>query len=136
MAAFEILTPMPMNLRYILRSLPVIATALVLGACGNVSMKSVWPFGDDKTPERSRVPANAVEYKCAGGKRFYVRLIEDGASAWVILADREFRLDRQAAGTYGNGKALLDIGGDTATLSDGGTLAFSGCAKPVEAAAK
>lgn len=110
---------------------------LVLGGCGNMSMKSVWPFGDDKTPERSRVPTNSVEYKCAGGKRFYVRQIDDGASAWVILADREFRLDRQAGGsTYGNGKAVLDLGGEAVTLSDGGALAFTGCAKPAENAGK
>lgn len=119
------------------KSLPLACAAVVLGGCGNMSMKSVWPFGDDKSPERSRVPANATEYRCGGNKHFYVRLQDEGASAWVILPEREFRLDRQGSGaSYGNGRTMLDLGGDAATLTDGGSLNFSGCAKPAENAGK
>lgn len=104
--------------------------SISLAGCGGMSMPNLWPFGEDRNLERSRVPANSITYQCAGGKRFYLRYLDNGAAAWVILPEREFRLDRAAgdAGTrYGNGKAELSINGDEATLSDGPTASYSAC---------
>ena len=108
-------------------ALPVVA-ALLLAGCGGMN---VWPFGE-KAVERSRTPANATEYRCAGGKGFYLRMA-DGA-AWVILPERQFRLDPVAgsAGRYGNGRATLTVGTDT-TLADPPAINYSEC-KAVAAA--
>lgn len=98
--------------------------AATLAGCGSVK---VWPFGDDAPRERSRVPADAVEYQCPGGKRFHVRWLDGGGSAWLILPDREVRLDRSGTATrYGNGITTLDVEGGTATLSDR-ALTLTGC---------
>ena len=94
------------------------------------SMPDLWPFGGDRNVERSRVPANSVAYQCAGNKRFYLRYLDNGAAAWVILPEREFRLDKVSAdaGTrYGNGKAVLALNGEEAALSDGPTVSYGGC---------
>lgn len=92
------------------------ALAATLAGCGSVK---VWPFGSDAPQERSRVPANAVEYQCPGGQRFHVRWLDNRASAWLILPDREVRLDRTGTATrYGNGITTLDVDDGTATLSD------------------
>ncbi len=86
----------------------------------------------EKTLERSRVPENSTAYVCAGGKRFYLRMLESGASVWVILPEREFRLDRVAGdgSRYGNGKAVLTVNGDELSLVDAPTLDFTGCRIP------
>src|SRR4030088_2556420 len=87
---------------------PALLSLLVAG-CGGMSLPTLWPLGE-RDLERSRVPANSITYLCAGGKRFYLRYLDNGAAAWVILPEREFRLDKVAgdAGTrYGNGKAVL-----------------------------
>jgi membrane-bound inhibitor of C-type lysozyme len=111
-------------LRYRL-SLALTAAVLSSG-CSSVNL---WPFGSEGAREYSRTPANATEYQCDGGKRFYVRELQ-GGSVWIILAERQFRLDKIASpeGTrYGNGTATLDVNGAEATLRDGGAVAFIGC---------
>lgn len=100
--------------------------ALLLSGCGGVKL---WPFGNEAPQERSRTPVNASEYQCAGGKRFYVRTLEGGAAVWLILPEREFRLEKLASGgapRYGNGIAVLELNGSDATLKDG-AAAFAGC---------
>ena len=64
---------------------------------------------------------DAMRYSSlGGGKRFYVRDLENGAAAWLILPDRQVRLDKMTgAGTrYSNGIAVLEINGNEATLND------------------
>ncbi len=105
--------------------------SLLVAGCGGMEMPSL-PFMGEKNLERSRVPVNSTAYQCAGGKRFYLRMLESGASAWVILPEREFRLDRLAgeASRYGNGKAVLTVNADEVSLVDAPTLSFTGCRIP------
>ena len=111
-------------------------TAAVLAAgCGGVNL---WPFGGEGVREYSRTPANATEYQCEGGRRFHVRDLP-GGSVWVILPERQFRLDKLASpeGTrYGNGSATLDVNGGEATLRDGAAVLFSACRTAAAAAGK
>ena len=106
----------------------LIALSLAAAGCGSTNLI---PFMGDKQVERSRVPANSVTYQCAGGKRFYLRYLDNGAAAWVILPEREFRLDRVLNETtrFGNGKALLSVGEET-SLADGPTINYAGCRIP------
>ena len=115
-----------MNHRFVRSTLPALALSFILSACGGVN---VWPFGGEKNQERSRTPANATAYQCAGGKHFYLRYLDNGGAAWIILPEREFRLDKLAAtGTrYGNGVATLDVNGNEATLADGPAISYAGC---------
>lgn len=108
-----------------------LTAALLLAGCGDINVKKYLPFGGDTTiQERPRTPANAVEYQCAGNKRFFLRTLEGGAAVWLILSERELRLDRLGAGEgtrYSKGNTVLDLGGAEATLSDGASVAFTGC---------
>ncbi|MDP2823885.1 MAG: hypothetical protein Q8O52_14565 [Sulfuritalea sp.] len=110
-----------------------LACISLLAGCGEMKLK-VWPFGGDTTiQERSRAPVNAVEYQCAGGKRFHVRTLESGGALWLILPEREVRLDRLGAGgatRYGKGNTVLEINGSDASLSDGAAISFTGCKTP------
>lgn len=122
----------------------LLALASVLAAgCGGMSVGSLWPFGGDGTTELSRVPPNSVAYQCQGGKRFYLRYLDNGAAAWVILPEREFRLEKlpgEPAGRFGSGRSVLVVGEGEVSLSDGQALNFTGCripsAEPPKPAAK
>ena len=83
---------------------------------------------ETKEVPRSRVPANSTEYRCDAGKSFFLRMADGGAAAWVILPEREFRLDKAGAATgrYESRVARLDLNGEMATLTDGPD-AFTGC---------
>ncbi len=112
--------------------------SLLLAGCGGISMGNLNPFGGGPE-ELSRVPLNATAYQCDAGKRLYVRYMDGGAYAWVILPEREFRLDRAgpASGTrYGTGSAILDRNGDEVTLSDGPAVSYLGCKVAAAAPAK
>lgn len=108
--------------------MPVLAAALLaLAGCGSIDL---WPFGSARSPEVSRKPVGATEYQCNNERRLYVRYLDNGASAWVIFPEREFRLDKvaSASGTrYSNGIAMLERDGDEVSLRDGPTVAFTGC---------
>ena len=100
---------------------------LLLPLAGCVSVGDLWPLGSSDAQEQSRVPANAIEYRCANGKRLYVRNLENGGAVWVILPERGFRLDRLSEGRYGNGSTVLDIDTGTVTLSEGGSATYPSC---------
>jgi len=100
---------------------------LVTAGCSSVDL---WPFGGDGAKERSRVPVNATEFQCDGGKRFYLRYQDNGGSAWVMLPERQFRLDKVASAQgahYSNGTATLEVNGAEASLNDGPANSFAGC---------
>lgn len=99
--------------------------ALFLSGCSGFSL---WPFGD-KGGERSNIPADATEYQCDAGKRFYVRDLENGAAAWVIYPERQVRLDKVAGSStrYSNSVAVLEINANEAQLNDGPSISYKGC---------
>ena len=109
--------------------LALAVSALLLAGCGGMR---VWPFRGDGSVDQSRGPENATRYRCAGGKSFYLRFLA-GGEAWVILPDREIRLDKVdgAAGRrFSNGRSTLDMAGaDTTetTLRDGSAAVFADC---------
>ena len=100
------------------------------GSKGLLEDFTLWPFGASKVPEKSRVPANATEYRCDGGRRFYVRPMA-GSAVWLIAPDREIRLPRidGAEARYGVGRVLLEITGESAALVDPPAV-FSNCKRP------
>lgn len=100
---------------------------LMLSACSSVDL---WLFGGSKEQDLSRPPPGATAYACEGGKRLFVRYLDNGAAAWVILPDREFRLNKASSdgGTrYSNGNATLEVKDGGTTLSDGAVVTHAGC---------
>jgi membrane-bound inhibitor of C-type lysozyme len=111
------------------RTAALACATLLLTACGSVNL-DVLSFGGAKEQDTSRTPAGATAYQCEGGKRLFVRYLDNGAAAWIILPEREFRLNKtgSASGTrYSNGGDTLDVNDGVATLSDGATMTHAGC---------
>ncbi len=82
--------------------------------------------------EQSRDRRDVTQYACAGGKSFAARIEQDGKSAWVVLPEREFRLDRVAGAEtrYGNGRTTLTVKGDELVLDEPGAPPLTGCRRP------
>lgn len=97
---------------------------LLLAGCGGGKL---WPFGEDNPQGRSNAPANSTEYQCNGGKKFYVRMLDNGSTAWLILPDREVSLAKTASGRYSNGISTLGITGNEATLDVNPTVSLTDC---------
>ena len=110
-------------------ALTLAGSTLLLGACSSVNLDRL-PFTGSKEQDVSRTPPGATAYACDGGKRLYVRYLDNGAAAWVILPEREFRLGKiaSASGTrYSNGNDALDVKDGVATLYDGAAVTHAGC---------
>ena len=102
--------------------------ALLLSACGDMNVKKYIPFTGNSGEERPRTPANATEYHCAGGKSIYVRTLDAGAAVWLILRERELRLDRiGTSNRYSTGNTVLTLDGGNASVADGGPPTYSDC---------
>ena len=121
----------PMNSESMYLKVVALAGISLLAGCGEINVKKYLPFGGDTTiQERPRTPANATEYQCTGNKRFYLRTLEGGAAVWLILPEREVRLDRlgaEGATRYSKGNTVLELNGDATRLSDGAAVSFSAC---------
>jgi len=105
------------------------AVAALLAGC---STANLWPFGDESL-ERSTAPANAVEYRCAEGKKFYLRNIDKGNAVWLILSEREFALQKTTADAgerYSNGVSTLTIKDGVARLEENATSTYADCKVP------
>jgi membrane-bound inhibitor of C-type lysozyme len=113
----------------ITRAATLACAALALSACGSVNV-NLWPFGGGGEHNLSRTPPGASAYQCDEGKRLYVRFLDNGAAAWVILPEREFRLNKAPSdgGTrYSNGSATLELKDGAATLTVGAAVSHADC---------
>lgn len=94
------------------RTVIALLAPLLLAGCGGFNL-----FGEGEVPEASRKPTNAIEYRCEGGKTFYLRNM-DANTVWLIAPDREIRLDKQADGRYALGRVQLEMSSERVELSD------------------
>ena len=115
-----------MHKAFVRAALPIaVFLSLLLAGCGGIN---IWPFNRSSETQVG-VPPNATEYRCAGGKGFYLRFLDTGA-AWVIFPERQFRLDKLAnepGVRFSNGIATLEITGNEANLTDGPSASYSNC---------
>jgi len=111
----------------------LVATFLstALAACSTIGLSN--PFGS-KNKELSRVPENATEYVCESNKHFYVRMLNNGADAWLIYPDHEVNLTKTAGSNtrYSSGIITLELNGENTTLNDGDKIAYVGCKPQVK----
>jgi membrane-bound inhibitor of C-type lysozyme len=108
-------------------ALALTCLSLFLAGCGSVNL---WPFGGESNQERARVPSDAIEYQCAGGKHFYLRYLDNGGAAWIIFPENEFRLNKVTSATnprYSNGITTLNVNDNEVTLAEGSAISFAGC---------
>lgn len=97
----------------------------MLTACGSLGKYNI--FGS-QSQERSRTPADAVQYVCDGKQQFYVRMLNNGNDAWLIYPDHEVNLPRTGGDNrYASGAITLVLSGDQTTLNDGDKIAYTNC---------
>lgn len=102
----------------------LLATTLV--ACGTV--KEMWRTEPE---ERLVIPQGATAYRCNAGKSFFIRSMDEGRAVWVMLIEREFRLEAPAAGAtrFTNGRTALNLNGDQASLEEGSVTTYAACVR-------
>ena len=117
-------------------SIASLLVCALLSACSTVkdltnvdlSNMKVWSFGSSADAPRVYQPANSVPYMCEGNKKFFVRMLDKGASAWLILSDREVLLAQSGTSkVYTNGISKLDLSSEDVTLDVNETTRYVAC---------
>ena len=95
-----------------------------LAGCGTIS--ELWRGGPR---ELSRARPDVLELRCAGGRTLALRMEPASKAAWIVLPDREYRLDAVAGDPtrYSNGRTVLLEQGGAMSLEEGGVASVSGC---------
>jgi len=77
----------------------------------------------DSTPE------DAIKFQCANNESFFLKYLEDNNAVWVILKDREFRLDRIESENkaYANNTSTIDIKGNNAVIKVDTSILYKKC---------
>lgn len=108
-----------------------LALLATLSACSTVkdmTNVNLWPFGKGGQAVREYRPANSTPYVCDANKKFFVRVLDKGASVWLILPDREVALAQVGTSkVYSNGISKLDLSSADATLDINETTKYTGC---------
>ena len=111
-------------------SIAILLVCMLISACSNVkdlTNVNLWPFGKGE-PSRVYQPANSTPYMCEGNKKFFVRILDKGASAWLIMPDREVLLAQAGASkVYTNGVSKVDLTSDDVTLVVNETTKYAAC---------
>lgn len=108
----------------------VLGLAALLTACGTMKLSN--PFGSN-SQSRVGVPENATAYECEGGKRFFVRMLNNGNDAWLIYPDHEVNLAKSSdSNRFTSGAITLLLNGAATTLTDGEKIAYTACKAQVK----
>ena len=109
----------------------LLAALGLLSACSSVKELgnvSLWPFGSGADKPRVYQPANSTPYLCEGNKKFFVRMLDNGASAWLILPEREVLLAQGGTSkVYTNGITKLDLSNEAVTLDVNESAKYVAC---------
>jgi hypothetical protein len=83
----------------------------------------------DNYDEVNLAPEDAIKYQCANNESFYLRYLEENNAVWVILKNREFRLDRIESEnkSYANNTTTLDIKGSNAIIKVDASILYKKC---------
>ncbi len=105
--------------------------SLLLASCRSIGLTN--PFGS-KDKSISPVPEDAIEYICDANKHFYVRMLNNGADAWLIYPDHEVNLMKAAGSNtrYTSGIITLELNAQNTTLNDGDKVAYVACKPQVK----
>jgi hypothetical protein len=116
-----------------LRFLTLIAltsASFFITSCGSLNPleSRLNPFGK-KDVLAPGAPLNATEYVCDGNNRFYVRMLNNNADAWLIYPDHEVNLTQSTIEktVYTSGAIRLNLAGEATTLNDGEKIAYTAC---------
>jgi hypothetical protein len=110
------------------RGLMAAGALAATAACSMIT--DLWTGGPKELP---RVREDALSMSCDAGRTLVVRIEPEGKAAWIILPEREFRLDRVANSAdtrYTNGRTTLVVTDDRLSVEESGVPAFSNCRKP------
>ena len=102
-----------MKLLLLNKAQPFFLSLLLLNACSSINLNKekitdIFSLDDENQPIS---PENSIRFNCDQNQTFFLRYLEDKNAVWIILDNREFRLETDLVNDnkYSNGKTVLEI---------------------------
>ena len=83
----------------------------------------------NKFEEKDIRPDDSIEYNCDKKKSFFLFYLNEGKSVWVILPDREFKLDQvsESQSIYTNDITTLEISSENTQIKNEKEILYDQC---------
>ena len=110
---------------------PFFICLLLLNACSSINLdkeKITDIFSlDDENQILS--PENSIQFTCNQNQTFFLRYLEDKNAVWIILDNREFRLEKDFVddNKYSNGKTVLEIAQGNVSITSNEITLYKQC---------
>ncbi len=74
-------------------------------------------------------PENSIQFTCDQNQIFFLRYLEDKNAVWIILDNREFRLEKDLVddNKYSNGKTVLEISQGNVSIASNEKSLYKQC---------
>ena len=105
---------------------------ILLSSCSSLSIdkekiSNILSWESDTSEDFS--PKNSIQFECAENKVFYLRYLEEKNAVWIILDDREFRLEKilDQDNKFSNNMSNLEINPENTILNTSAKISYEQC---------
>ena len=105
---------------------------ILLSSCSSLSIdkekiSNIFSWESDTSEDFS--PKNSIQFECAENKVFYLRYLEEKNAVWIILDDREFRLEKilDQDNKFSNNMSNLEINPENTILNTSAKISYEQC---------
>ena len=109
---------------------------ILLSSCSSLSIdkekiSNILSWESDTSEDFS--PKNSIQFKCAENKVFYLRYLEEKNAVWIILDDREFRLEKilDQDNKFSNSMSNLEISPENTILNTSSKTSYEQCKEKI-----
>ena len=79
--------------------------------------------------EKTIRPEDSIEYNCDKKKTFFLSYLNEGKSVWVVLPDREFKLDQidESQNIYSNDITTIEMSSEIIQVINNNEILYDQC---------
>lgn len=107
-----------------------ILLSLLISSCTSIKLDKenivdIFSLDDEN---QSLSPENSIQFTCDQNKKFFLRYLENKNAVWIILDNREFRLEKDLIeDNYNNGKTILEISQNNVSIKSNEKFLYNQC---------
>ena len=79
--------------------------------------------------EKTIRPEDSIEYNCDKKKTFFLSYLNEGKSVWIVLPDREFKLDQidESQNIYSNDITTIEMSSEIIQVRNNNEILYDQC---------
>ena len=120
-----------MKLLSLNKAQPFFLSLFLLNGCSsfNLDKEKITDIFSLDDEDQILSPENSIQFTCDQNQIFFLRYLEDKNAVWIILDNREFRLEKDLVddNKYSNGKTVLEISQGNVSITSNEKFLYKQC---------